>query len=220
MKLALVPAPRITLDAATHLYEVDGRPVEGWSEKVRKAPPEFGLVPDYSRVPEHVLANAAGRGAQIDDACAKLMAGTWTFTDWLKLYSDAQPYVKAYAALWKRLKPGITGLRVQTPLYCRELDFCTTPDWHDHVSVNDLKATATHSRTWGLQIAAQQHAHGHTLDARIYHLRPHLKTRQIDVYARSVGDRRVFSKWDHDVVEAVCREEWDAEAIDRWRKGE
>jgi len=31
-------------------------------------------------------------------------------------------------------------------------------------------------------------------------------------------DRRIFSKWDSQVVEAICLQDYDAEAIKQWFK--
>jgi hypothetical protein len=114
---------------------------------------------------------------------------------------------------------------VQTPLYCAELDFCCTPDWHDAWTVNDIKATAKCSRTWGLQTAAQLLAHGQATTRRIIWLRPKLRA-QYEIYEGGPGmigpnmNPRIFSVYDFDVVRAACRGNYKAECIERWRDGE
>src|SRR5262249_35258739 len=150
----------ILLDEETHVYRVDGRIVRGFHEMM--AP--LGLWDELASIPAHWLENAKKRGAQVHDACALIMEGReeelnaqiYDLDDdacaaWEK---ETEPYVAAYRAAW--LDPAchsvigsiVPTLYVETPLYCAELDFCCTPDWHTILSVNDIKTQKKPSRTW------------------------------------------------------------------------
>ena len=216
----------ITLDEETHVYRVEGRIVRGFHEMM--AP--LGLWDEYAAIRDgqhgeyraRALANAKARGSQIDDACSLIMEGKYTPEHDALLSDEARPYVDAYREFWATI-PGIPGERrglcVQTPLYSATLDFCCTPDWHTSMSVTDIKATSKCSRTWGLQTAAQQLAHGSASDRRIIWLRPDLKGRKYEAHSGQYMNRRIFSALDFDVVKAAAQGDYDADCIRRWRAG-
>ena len=236
LSMYLKAPPRIIYDDALHTYVVvedDGtlRAVPSMSQRLEDAEREcrrilgvehVGFRPNYGGVSDEVLANARARGSAIDDACSLIMEGRFTAADWLRLHDEAKPYVLAYQDFWKldpvTYRDEDPTLRVQTPLYCRQLDTCCMPDWHDDVSVNDLKAQDKASREWGLRLAMMALAHGDATIERSIWLRPKLKTRQYEVHTRNQMDRRIFSKWDSQVVEAICLQDYDAEAIKQWFK--
>lgn len=212
----LVPPPVIVLDEFTHTYTVDGVGKRSWSQISRDA----GLAEDLSGVPVHHLANARARGSQIDDACALFMEGKWTQEHWALLSDESRPYVKAFidCASDHIFPRSLSRISVQTPLYCRKLDFCCTPDFHEPLIVNDVKTAKKPARQWGLQTAAQQLAHGDAMVRRIIWLRPHLKTRQYEIHTDRDMDPRIFSKWDYQVVEDACLGNYDSEAIRAWKE--
>lgn len=216
LELKLRPPPVILLDEIRHEYTVDGVPKRSLSHILRP------LMDDMSSIPAHILENAKARGSQVDDACSLIMEGKFTNPHDEMLAEEARPYVDAYREFWKLhdFHRAMNPVSVQTPLYCAKLDFCCTPDWHDDLSVNDIKATAKVSRAWGLQTAGQQLAHGIAMVRRIIHLTPKLKTRQYRVYTDGDGDPRIFSPLDYQVVEAACLGDYEADCIKRWRAGE
>jgi len=226
----LKPQPAILFDDQTHTYAIEEegaiRPVPSFSQRLEDAEhacrtilgvDHVGFQPNYGGVSDEVLANARARGSAIDDACSLVMEGRFTFKHWMRLHAEAKPYVLAYQAWWKRDAVACDAtLRVQTPLYDRVLDTCCTPDWYDEVSVNDVKAQDKASREWGLRLAMMALAHGSATIERSIWLRPKLKTRQIEIHRRNEGDRRIFSPWDKQVVAAICRQDYTAEAIKQW----
>ena len=232
LKLSLTAPPQIVFREADHTYwiidaETRGKTeVPSFSQRLEDAEREcrrilgvehVGFRPNYGGVSDEVLANARARGSAIDDACSLIMEGRFTANDWIKLHREAKDYVMAYLTWWRGSKP-VGTLRVQTPLYCRQLDTCCMPDFHDDESVNDVKAQAKQSREWGLRLAMMALAHGSATIERAIWLRPHLKRSQYEVHTRNQMDRRIFSKWDSQVVEAICLQDYDAEAIKQWFK--
>jgi len=191
--------------------------VRSWSAVARAA----GLlepIPDIPAV-QQAVANAAARGAQVDDACAKLMLGQ--AYSLAKMSDDSLKYLYAFAEYWQdyRSRAAHREIFVQTPLYCAGLDFCTTPDFHTRNGVFDIKATWKPSRTWGLQLAAQALANDCTARTIVW-LRPKMKTRTHEVFS-STGPRpdpRVFSELDFDVVRAAAKGDYEADVIKRWKE--
>jgi len=213
---------KIRLDETTHQYFVDAE--DGFGEQKKRSwsaiSHDAGLAEDLSMVPPHHLANARARGSQIDDAAALIIEGHFASIHDEILSDEARPYVEAFREFWMNDAARLREPQlVQTPLYCRELDFCCTPDWHDGFWVNDLKATSKCSRTWGLQTAAQLLAHGFMLgERRIVWLRPKLR-RQYEIHIGSDSNRAIFSPMDFDVVKAACQGDYAADCIKRWKDG-
>ena len=204
-------------------YLVDGRPVRRISTVLRQA----GLV-NLDGIPHAVLENARARGSQVDDACSLIMEGRYDeraicaamVTDIAKAgWEEARPYVEAYREFWPHCVIN-ERLSVQVPLYCAKLDFCCTPDWFDRDTVNDIKTGSKPQRSWGLQIAAQELAHGKAMVGRILWLRPKLKRKQLEVHSRHDGNPAIFSRLDYAVIEAACDGNYDADCIQRWKAGE
>ena len=234
--LYLKPPHRIIFEEATHRYfvvEDDGeqREVPSFSKRLEDAEREcrtllgvehVGFRPNYGGVSDEVLANARARGSAIDDACSLIMEGRFTAADWMRLHEQAKPYVLAFQDFLRPFGPILRAdLCVQTPLYCRKLDTCCMPDFHDDESVNDLKAQDKPNREWGLRLAMMALAHGEATTERSIWLRPKLKTRSYEVHTRNQGNPKIFSTWDYQVVEAICLQDYDAEAIKQWfREGQ
>jgi hypothetical protein len=132
------------------------------------------------------------------------------------LADESIPYVHAFCEFWRR--HSLPGAEAETPLYCADLDFCTTPDFHNAYSVNDIKATDRPARSWGLQTAAQALALGGKPERRIIWLRPKLKTRApFEILAPDC--RRAFSELDFEVVREACAG-IEGPAIQAWKRGE
>jgi len=197
---------------STHQYFVKGREVRSLSSLTR---PLHEPLPDHPVVQRN-LANARARGAQVDDGAARIMLGKGfpiaTVSD------EAIPYLHAFASFWQETKPTMEGqaLYVQTPLYCEELDFCCTPDFHLASVVWDLKATSKASRLWGLQTAGQALANS-CLERRILWLRPTTR-HQYELHDARNGNRRIFSDRDFHVIRALARGELGGSVVERWKE--
>jgi hypothetical protein len=199
--------PLIEFRAETHQYFVYGREVRAWSTIAK----QMGLVPEFTDIAYAKVVNAKHRGKQIHQACAMLLQGI-PF-DPHALADESIPYVHAFCEFWRR--HSLPGAEAETPLYCADLDFCTTPDFHNTYSVNDIKATDRPARSWGLQTAAQALALGGNPERRIIWLRPKLKTRA-PFEILEPDCRRAFSELDFEVVREACAG-IEGPAIQAWK---
>ena len=218
----------LVYEEGTHRYFLDGKQKRALSDVLDTAEVEccrrfsvdhYGLTPDFRFIKDAVFENACARNSQVDNVNSRLLEGRWNAEDEGEVSNEALPLVLAlYNYWWPRLGDERPGLCVQTPLYCRELDFCTLPDWHDTDSVNDLKCGKTPSRTWGLRMAGQALAHGRARVQRIVQLEPHLKTRKWSTFVRAKHyDPRVFHPLDETVLRAAALEDWNNPVFEQWK---
>jgi len=205
-------APAITFDPEDEDYcIVPGRGrVRRWHKVARDA----GLVEPISELAYERVTNAKHRGRQVHEAIEWFLTGR--AFDPQDLEDESLPYLQAFLDYW--VKHGELLVEVETPIYCAELDFCTTPDFRTRDCVHEIKTTSDRAQIWGLQTAAQQIAAG-TLSRRVIWLRPKLKTRKVDVIngGRLGGTHDVFHYLDFDVVHEACRGEYDGPAITAWK---
>jgi len=196
-------APAISFDATDDDYcFVAGRGrVRRWHKVARDA----GLAPNFSDMVYERVVNAKHRGRQVHEAI-ELFLKRQPF-DCTQIAEEAVPFVHAFLHYWQHERPIVT--QVETPIYCAELDYCTTPDFRNAEYVYEIKTQSERSKLWGLQTAAQQLAAGVSRRAVIW-LRPHLKTRCWQ-YADC------YSPHDLDVVREACRGEYDGPAITAWK---
>lgn len=201
----------------SEVYLVDGRPVRRWHTVLREA----GLAPVLPTHPGAMrnMINAKHRGKQIHDALPYILRGRYYELDLTQVADESLPYLQA---LLEWFGAGFNGLRppvqIEQPLYCADLDFCCTPDFHDAISVNDLKTSYDCSPLWGLQLAAQALAHGSTaLERRVVWLHPK-KPKSYEV-CTPASHPKVFSEHDFDVVRELCGGVYDGPAVRAWKDG-
>ena len=110
---------------------------------------------DYSRIPEHVLANASERGSRVHAVCAARIQGLWhppvgediagyvqSFDDWARLAVDGVLLVE----------PELVDDRIG---YCGHIDLvCTIRGDDEGATVVDLKTPQALGFTWRAQLAA------------------------------------------------------------------
>jgi hypothetical protein len=205
--------PLIEFRAETHQYFVYGREVRAWSTIAKQMGVERRF-PQPGEPGYWNTVNAKHRGKQIHQASCWLITGV--DFDPAQLDNESIPYVHAFCKFWRRYS--LPGAEAETPLYCADLDFCTTPDFHTPYAVYDIKATDRPARSWGVQTAAQALALGGKPERRIIWLRPKLKTRQPFEIVEP-GDIRAFSELDFDVVREACAG-IEGPAIQAWKRGE
>lgn len=143
----------LTFDAETHCYQVDGRRVDSVTTLIARA----GHGPDYSVVPEHVLARARERGIHVDLACDYHDAG---ILDPETVHAPWRGYVRA----WQRFRQqhGVTVLATQGRVYHPDLDYagtfdalCMAEDAPGELIVVDRKCSKEiHHDAYSLQLAA------------------------------------------------------------------
>lgn len=103
-----------------HQYTVDGRFVPSVTQVLSAA----GLI-DLDGIPADILRRAGERGTRVHQAAALLLRGQ---LDWASVDPEIGGYVLALDSVIRH-----TGLRpeiaeVEKPIYCKEFDFCGTPD--------------------------------------------------------------------------------------------
>jgi len=205
--IATATAPVIEFQEEGHVYRVNGVEKRYWSQIAIDA----GLAPKMRGPGEpgyENYVNAKHRGRQVGEAAAILIRGQ-SF-DPHQLANESIPYVQAFLDYWHR--HAVVAV-AETPLYCAELDFCITPDFHTRTHVFEIKTPRKRERSWALQHAAQALALGGRRGGIIW-LRPHLKTRNHEVLLPPGG---IYSPYDSDVVREACRGEYDGPAITAWR---
>jgi hypothetical protein len=217
----------LTYREEDHTYRLNGVLVRSLSDVLQTAELElcrrysiehFGLTPDLRFVNERALQDKTAVGSQVDTVNSLILEGRWTDEREWDVSDRALPYVLALKDYWK-VTPVTDKCHVQTPLYSRDLNFATMPDWHTPISVCDLKCGRNYQRTWGLRMAGQAMAHGRAWVERLVHLEPHLKTRKWTVYERvhGTGDPRVFHPLDHAVVQAAALEHFGDPVFQLWK---
>lgn len=122
--------PRIELEPAAHIYQVDGRHTPGVSEVLQDA----GLIDR-----RWFTDGGAERGKMVHVACQYLAEGD---LDWASVSPMLMPYLEAYQ-LW--LKQGeFRTEHAERHYYSEALDYCGTPDvvgcWRDRLTVVDFKS--------------------------------------------------------------------------------
>jgi len=213
-KITMPRRPVITLpDEDGDFYLVDGLPVRRWHAVEREARLSQPM-PDHPAALRNII-NAKHRGKQIHDAVALILEGKQFDPELLA--DESLPYVMAFLTYWTECRPLHLGqLRVEEPLWNRDLAYCCTPDFLDDFSINEIKTTDRPSRCWGLQTAAQSLAQGDGLERRVIWLRPKRKSCPYEVLTPS--DPRVFSVYDYDVVREATAGDYDGPATTAWRK--
>jgi hypothetical protein len=138
----------ITLDRATHIYRVDGAPVDSVTQLLEAA----GISPDYRKVHPAVLRHARLRGIHVDACCDLDDADD---LDWSSVHPEAVGYVQAWQAFKADYgyEPVISQPLVYHPVY----GYAGEPDsigmLGDYVAVAERKATAKMAASYALQTA-------------------------------------------------------------------
>src|SRR5262245_46744766 len=136
-------APAISFDATDEDYcFVAGRGrVRRWHKVARDA----GLVEPISDLAYERVTNAKDRGRQVHQGIEFFLKGV-PFNPH-DLADESLPYMQAFLEYWH--KNGARIVEVETPIYCAELDYCTTPDFAFPGIVHEVKTSSECNRLWG-----------------------------------------------------------------------
>ena len=140
----------LTLDAAKHIYTLDGVVIPSVSEIMRFASREV-----YGKVDQRYLDVASERGTAVHEACERLDK-----TGVAEIEADYAPYLEAYAAFLRDEKPKWITIETachQGTEYAGTLDRCGLLKGQSIPSIIDIKTASTlQPKLHRIQLAAYQ----------------------------------------------------------------
>jgi hypothetical protein len=115
-----MPTQDLQFEPMCHRYTVGGRFVPSVTQVLSAV----GLI-DLDGIPDDILRRAGERGTRVHQAAALLLRGQ---LDWASVDPEIGGYVLALDKVIRHTGFEPLAESVEKPLYCREFDFCGTPD--------------------------------------------------------------------------------------------